>query len=406
VTTKQFKTLVDKFLAGKTSKEEDEWLNNYYEQFQQSVEWNSAEFGDEMDVEKRLLSKIRQQIGSEPQTKIVPIRNRKRFAWLSAAAAILILISVALWTFSIGRKSKPRATEVAVAKKEPVHDRLPGRNKAVLTLQDGSTIVLDEAGKGTIAQQGTTRINKVSDRELSYQDAAGSQADAAMPVAFNTLSTPRGGQYQVTLPDGTRVWLNSMSSIQYPTVFKGNERRVKISGEAYLEVTKKFIDGNERKGRLPFLVSVSSHADQDSSSIEVLGTRFNVMAYGDESELRTTLLEGSIKFHHAENSCLLIPGQQSQLSKDGGIRVQKEADLEQAVAWKNGYFQFKDADIKSVMRQLSRWYDIDVVYEPGVPERRFAGQMKKEAHLSSILSILSESNVHFRIDGTRLTVMR
>ena len=406
MTTKQFKTLIDKFLAGKTSKEEDEWLKNYYEQFQQSVEWNNAELGDEMDVEKRLLSKIRQQIGSEPQTKIVPIRNRKRFAWLSAAAAILILISVALWTFPVGRKSKLPATDVAVTKKEPVHDRLPGRNKAVLTLQDGSTIVLDEAANGTIAEQGATRINKLSERELSYEGAVGSQIDATMAVAFNTLSTPRGGQYQVTLPDGTRVWLNSMSSIQYPTVFRGNERRVSVSGEVYLEVTKKFIDGDERKGRQPFLVSVGTQADKDTSTIEVLGTRFNVMAYGDESELRTTLLEGSIKFYHAKNSCLLIPGQQSQLLKDGGIRVQKEADLEQAVAWKNGYFQFKDADLQSVMRQLSRWYDIDVVYEPGVPKRRFAGQMKKEAQLSSILSILSESNVHFKIDGTKLTVMR
>jgi ferric-dicitrate binding protein FerR (iron transport regulator) len=263
--------------------------------------------------------------------------------------------------------------------------------------------VLDSANNGALRQQGTTKLIKLDSGRLVYKAISASPQMAALQ--YNTISTPRGGQYQVVLPDGTKVWLNASSSLRFPTAFNGGERAVDLAGEAYFEVTKE---------STPFKVHVypsatsiaAGNGGHPAHTIEVLGTHFNVNAYDDESALEATLLEGSIKLEKGNEQVLLKPGQQAISARAGGaIRVIPDADVDAAIAWKDGYFQFDGAGIEAVMRQLARWYDVDVRYEGPVTERQFAGQMPRGVNLSEVLRILEESNVHFRIEGKKLVVM-
>ena len=259
-------------------------------------------------------------------------------------------------------------------------------NKAILTLSDGSTIILDDAKNGQVAQQGGTQIAKLANGQLVYNALDGKPAE----VVFNTLTTPRGGQFKLTLPDGSEVWLNASSSIKYPTAFIGNERKVEISGEAYFEIVH-----NAAK---PFKVSVNG------MEVKVLGTHFNINAYNDEASVKTTLLEGSISLTKADAATTLKPGQQAQLGNGGNIKVIDNVDIDQVVAWKNGYFSFNRADLQTVMRQIARWYDVDISYEGKIPERQFGGKIDRNSNASEVLKILEESKVHFRIEEKKIIV--
>jgi transmembrane sensor len=277
--------------------------------------------------------------------------------------------------------------DVAVVKNIPAKTNItPGSNKAVLTLQDGSTIVLNDAKEGTLAQQGNANIVKTANGQLVYN-----KTDAQPEkVLFNTMTTPRGGQYKLTLPDGTDVWLNSASSITYPTAFVGNERNVSITGEAYFEVAK-----DKTK---PF------HVKAGSQTIEVLGTHFNVMAYADEDVIKTTLLEGSVKVTGDKESGILKPGEQSVINKAGDLKV-SVASVDEAMAWKNGYFKFNRVGIKYIMRQLSRWYDVDVVYDGRVKEDEFVGTIGRGENIVQALHLLELANVHFKIQDKKIIVL-
>jgi ferric-dicitrate binding protein FerR (iron transport regulator) len=209
-------------------------------------------------------------------------------------------------------------------------------------------------------------------------------------ISYNTLSTPRGGQYQLVLPDGSKVWLNASSSIHFPTAFAGHERNVELTGEAYFEIAK-----NKQK---PF------HVNVNGMQVEVLGTHFNVNAYGDEGAIKTSLLEGSVKIKKGNISGLLKPGQQGVLKKNSTDLEIKNADMNEAIAWKNGLFEFDGADIKSIMREIGRWYDVDVVYAGKVPDRRFEGKISRDAQLSDVLKILALSNVKFSVEGKKIIV--
>jgi ferric-dicitrate binding protein FerR (iron transport regulator) len=219
------------------------------------------------------------------------------------------------------------------------------------------------------------------------------------------MSTPRGGQYKLRLADGTDVWLNAASTIRYPTDFKGKERRVEISGEVYFEVThQQSADGKQ----VPFFVDILPTPLQSKSTIEVLGTHFNINAYPDELIVKTTLLQGSVKVSHGAASEILSPGQQARindLADNVTISVADNADTEEAVAWKNGLFQFNKTDIQTLMRQLARWYDIDVRYEGPIPGLLTTGKAPRDISLNSMLKILALSDVHFKIDGKNVTVM-
>lgn len=293
------------------------------------------------------------------------------------AAAVLVIIGGALAYNWLQKNDHPpeHIADVPAVKQ----DVTPGTNGAILTFSNGKTIVLDTARNGQLTE-GVTKND-------------GSVAISGNSVEYATLTTPRGKQQQLVLHDGTKVWLNAASSIRFPSSFTGDRREVEITGEAYLEVAE-----NKTK---PFIV----HAGQ--SKIEVLGTHFNVMAYGNENSLQTTLLEGSVKFRHGDKTVLLKPGQQSQLTANKEIVLIRDADVETAVAWKNGKQAFSKSDIRSIMRQIERWYDIDVEYKGEVPKRTFSGDIARSANLSELLKLLEASDIHFVLDAPnkKLTVI-
>jgi ferric-dicitrate binding protein FerR (iron transport regulator) len=209
-------------------------------------------------------------------------------------------------------------------------------------------------------------------------------------AVYNSLSTPKGRQFQLILPDGSKVWLNAASSLKYPTVFAGNERRVAVTGEVYFEVAK--------NPHQPFIVDIN-----DQSQIHVLGTQFNINAYENENAIKTTLVEGSLKFK-SKDSVILKPGQQAILT-NAKLTTDKNADIDKATAWKRGIFNFEDATLEEVMRQIERWYDIEVIYEKGIPNIRFGGKLRSDLSLSGLLRSLQESEVHFRVEGRKVIVL-
>jgi len=306
--------------------------------------------------------------------------------WWSVAAALLIG-ATALWLLRRqGTEDRPQAATVS-----PKHDHVPGGNVALLTLSDGSTITLDSAHDGVLAQQGNSNVTKLKSGQLAYKTLDGKPA----PAVFNTLTTPRGGQYRLVLPDGSEVWLNAASSITYPTFFSGKERTVRITGEAYFEIAQ--------SAAMPFKVIVNAPIGEQE--VEVLGTHFNVKAYHDETAITTTLLEGKVRLNSkGAEGVLLSPGQQGTQQADGNIRMNPHADTEAAIAWKNGLFHFEHTDIQEVMRQLARWYNVDVVFEGKITDEKFDGEITRNSNLTEVLKILQLSNVHFKVENNKVTV--
>jgi ferric-dicitrate binding protein FerR (iron transport regulator) len=219
-------------------------------------------------------------------------------------------------------------------------------------------------------------------------------------VLYNSVTTPRGGQYQVTLSDGTIAWLNAASSIRFPVAFNGKERRVEISGEVYFEVAALPLSSGQK---MPFKVKIG-----DKAEVEVLGTHFNINAYADEPTINTTLLEGSIKviglIHN--DSRIIIPGEQAMLNANNQIKINKVANVEQAIAWKNGIFNFENANLEMSLRQIARWYDLDIIFEGPIPQRQFSGEMQRSLRISQVLKLLETNNVYCRIEGRKLIVLK
>lgn len=322
--------------------------------------------------------------------KSVPVITAYKlsFSWqrIAAAAAILFFAITGLYLWL--NPKHPRQSIVQSKKvSEDVEDVIvPGGTKAMLTLSDGSSIILDSTRQGILAEQGNAKVMKLNTATLAYN--AGDEN--TREVVYNTLSTPSGGQYQLILQDGTRVWLNASSSIHFPTIFKGKERNVTVTGEAYFEVTK-----NEA---IPFKINVKD------VEVQVLGTHFNIMAYNDESSMNTTLVEGSVKVSKGFLNKILVPGQQSMINKAGDMKV-VEADIEEVIAWKNGWFQFNAYDIEKVMRQISRWYNVEIVYKGKIPTGHFSGLVSRGNDISQVLKIMQAGGVHFKIEGRRVVVL-
>jgi ferric-dicitrate binding protein FerR (iron transport regulator) len=335
-------------------------------------------------LSNNILQQIHLKAGIVEKERKASVFNLRAKHFLAAASIIgLLVVGVSYW---FGGDSKKVIAKTESKKKVLKNDVLPGGDKAVLTLADGSTIVLDEAQNGDLALQGNTKVIKL-DGKLSYDLANPSPGE----VVYNTITTPRGGKYQIELADGTMVWMNSSSSLRFPVAFAGKERRVEITGEAYFEVS--------RNKAMPFVVKVNS------AEIQVLGTHFNVMAYNDEEELRTTLLEGSVNFVNGSDRQALRPGQQSRLDRNGKVKVLNDVDIDEVMAWKNGYFRFQDSDIETVIRQLVRWYDVEVVYKKKVDDL-FVAEMPRNTKLSDALKALElTGRVRFEIEGRKIIVM-
>jgi transmembrane sensor len=308
-----------------------------------------------------------------------------RYRWVAAAA---VLCAIALGSYLLlNQRTLPIVETV------PAHDVLPGGSKAMLTLGDGSTVTLDSTGNQVI-RQGNMAIYQ-GNGQLKYQREGG-----ASTVSFNTLTTPRGGQYQLLLPDGSRVWLNAASSLRYPTTFSDTGRLVELNGEAYFEIRalSAAVAGTNKK--VPFRVKVNG------MTVEVLGTEFNVHAYSDELKVTTTLINGKVKLVSSLETLLLQPGQQAALTGKGQLTLQPDADIEQAVAWKNGYFRFVKTDIRTVMQQLSRWYDVEVRYEDGLKPYLFGAIISRNNNISQVLNMLEATGeVHFKVEGRQVLVM-
>ena len=321
---------------------------------------------------------LEDQPNTEARRPLFPIRSA---GWLKWAAAIVLLLGAGSY-FLLFRQN-PGSTEVR--KTVSAKDILPGTNKAILTLADGSSIILDSTTNGIIAQQGTAAIEKQSNGTIVYNLNGASDGK----IMTNTLRTPRGGQYKLTLPDGTKVWMNAASSITYPASFTGNKRIVSVSGELYFEVVK--------NAAQPFLVEV-----EDKSSIEVLGTSFNINAYDNESSSKTTLIDGKVRVKKGDQSDILQPGQQARIGD--AITIVPRVDLDQILAWKNGNFNFEDMPLSEIMRQLERWYDIEVRYEGAIPAIKFHGKMSRGVALSDVITFLSDNDLQLKLEDRILKV--
>jgi len=267
-----------------------------------------------------------------------------------------------------------------------IQDVLPGRNKATLTLADGSVLALEDMTNGTVNEENGIRISK-KDGQIVYEILT---EEGSGKISYNTIYTPTGGQYHVVLPDGSKVWLNSESSLRFPTAFLGSERTVDLMGEGYFEIAK--------NKNMPFVVQTPK------TRVEVLGTHFNLMAYTNEGASRTTLLEGSVKVGNGVSNKIIVPGQQAIV----GDRIQvKNVDPDEAIAWKNGYFQFESESLKSILRQLKRWYDVEVEDEQLIPDKHFTALISRNTSLSQVLQMLEMSGeLKFKIEGKKISIIK
>jgi len=307
---------------------------------------------------------------------------------------MLLLVSTTAYYY-FNYKNKPVAPPVTSENKNETIT--PGGNKATLTLADGAVIDLSETENGNLAFQGNAKVIKLED-QLNYTTANTKNNS----ITYNTVTTPRGGQYVVVLSDGSKVWLNAASSLKFPTTFKGTDRQVELTGEGYFEIAKSILPGGKKQ---PFYVNVHS-ATGNGGTIEVLGTHFNIMAYDEEAEINTTLLEGSVKVNMPDKTVFLTPGQQAHVTKsDKKTEVLTGVDIESVIAWKNGEFRFDNMDVKAIMRQIGRWYDVNIVYEAGLPETGLSGKIERKKNIEQLLEILETTHkVQFNIKGKNIIV--
>jgi ferric-dicitrate binding protein FerR (iron transport regulator) len=378
MTPEELFRLQEKYLAGLCSPEEVALLKQHEHDFQLLEHSWMPEQGDQEQVKDKILQRLHQEMEKQPS-------RRHTFGYYYAAAAVLLVgLFVLLFNPQLKDPQQQLSTQSQAGGKPIIK---PGTTKATLTLSDGTVINLDDVANGIISQQGSILVAKSADGKLIYKvNSAPGQA-----LIYNTISTPRGGEYQVVLPDGTHVWLNAASTLRFPSVFSAAERKVELTGEAYFEVAK-------HKNK-PFKI------DTRNMGIEVLGTHFNVNAYDDEAQIKTTLLEGSVRLHAGNNHQLLKPGQQARLGKQSDFSI-AEVNVEEAIAWKKGYFIFDNENIESIMRKVSRWYDVEVTYKGKVDQGRYGGTVSRFDSVEGVLKSLElTGSVHFRMEGRRIIVM-
>lgn len=375
--------LAEKWLKGKLTPEEQAIFDQWYESPSDDeviVDATSRE-----DFSALMLTHIKNG-EKAPAYKKPGTASRRRWlvtAVVTVAASFLIAFGLFRYMGS-GAEKADNSQDLSMSIAQMVQ---PGGHKATLTLSDGQTIALDAAQKGLLFSLGDLTVSKADTGLLVYKaNGHGADQPASYTPSYNTLSTPKGGKFSLTLPDGTKVWLNASSSIRYPTAFNGRERKVELKGEAYFEVVH-----NEK---MPFRVQVGNVLVED------MGTQFVINGYADEPELKVSLLEGLVKVTPPSSlkSKVLQPGQQAKVDHKGQMQVIKDADVLAELAWKNGLFNFAGSDLKNIMRQLERWYNITVDYAPGLPDYHFGGQTYMNVSLSEVLKVLELNGIHFKVE--------
>jgi transmembrane sensor len=381
----QTKELLRRYQEGNCTPRENEVIEAWYKQLIKTGEWQWNE-GEKDLMQQILETKIMKQVNAtevnDKHIKSKPAVSLLRPSHWWAAASVIVLFGTAGYFLFFNKKTEP----TAIVKVKYQDIKAPQISKAVISLANGQKVYLDSLSNGALSI-GPVKLVKLPNGEIAYQQTPG---EANGQIKYNTLSNPRGSKViNMLLADGSKVWLNAGSSLTYPVSFHDKERKVSVTGEAYFEV---FHDASK-----PFIVN------NGSVNIQVLGTHFNVNAFKDNGDLKVTLLEGSVKIKNGNTSGILKPGEQASVNTE--IKVQNDVDIEAVMGWKNGYFEFNNASLQNVLKEIARWYDVDVIYEGSNQPRSFAGEMQRDLSLSEILKILERNKVHFRIEGKKLIVM-
>lgn len=337
-------------------------------------------------VYDQLISEIHER-QAIPTQQVAP-RNVSTIPWMKVAALLVAAISIGILLYT---KKQSAIITIPIVSESKDSITLPEHNQAILTLADGSTILLNDSLGGVLARESGVEIRKTKGGGIFYEPKQTNITNG--PLSYNTFSTPKGSTYQILLPDGTKVWLNTASSIRYPVAFTGNERHISLTGEAYFEVAH-----NASK---PFTV------EANGSTIQVLGTHFNVSAYTDEKQTTTTLVEGSVNVSKNGNTVLLKSNQQATVDVLTGAIRRSTADVRSALAWKNGYFRFDNESIEDIVDKISRWYDIDAVEYQGEFNERFTGTFQRSKDIAQLFSHLEKlAPIHFKIKERRVVIMK
>ena len=365
---KAIKILLEKYKQGTANEEEKALLESWYLKFEEQVT-------EELSADERVTA-----VNLVWAKLEYDYHNVKRISIWPRVAAASILIFLLLGTYFVLHRNSVR--QMAQNK---IEDIGPGSNKAILS-SNGKIYLLNNLKNGLLVKQGNVSVHKKEGGQLIYD--ADKSSDRKMTVVYDTLTIPRGGQFQLKLSDGSKVWLNAATQIRYPEKFNVKDRTVEIVyGEAYFEVKHNVIT--------PFKVVVKGQTIQD------IGTHFNINAYNDETVIKTTLIEGSISLTNSKQKTVLVPGDQAVINHNQQIEIVKDANIEKSIAWKNGFFNFDDADVGEVMRQISRWYDVDITYEGKIPNREFAGKIYRSTNALKVLDMLSYTRIHFRVENSK-----
>ncbi|RYY06811.1 MAG: FecR family protein [Sphingobacteriaceae bacterium] len=370
------KLMIANYVAGTATAEEIEFVEDYYKYLEQNSA-SELSNGELTQLQESTFNRINQQLNnlSEPS-----IRTIKRYKYASVAA--IFILSVAIGYFWVNDREVSKKPKVAV---HQIYDIAPGTNKAILTLGNGSKVFLDEKADRKLKELSDLTV-KTQNGKLIY--LCSGKLSNNQHISTNTITTPKGGQYQVVLPDGTQVWLNAASSLTYPELFSGSKRTVKLQGEGYFEVSQ--------NKAMPFHVETT---DQD---VEVTGTHFNINSYWDDRFTKTTLLEGSVNISSLGLNKVLVPGQQASVYTNPALIKVKTVDTDEDIAWKNGLFQFNNTSLKNILNQLERWYNVKVNYSD-LPFKRYNGMISRSANLSEVLEMLElTGNIKFKIEANNV----
>ncbi|WPV01468.1 DUF4974 domain-containing protein [Mucilaginibacter sp. cycad4] len=388
ITKNEFLVLYEKYMRGQCTDAEKQLLDTYRDEMQLADEvWDDEEVS-ETDVHARIWQKLSES--RQNPVVIIPLKQTS-YKWIWAAASLVAIAVLAGLLFMPVKKDNA----TGIVAKNTKTTILPGSNKAYLTLANGDKIVLDDAKDGQLMAGAGVKVSKAANGVVVYKFDKKLDEQRYQDVPeINTITTPRGGQYQVILEDGTKVQLNAASYIRFPEFFTGASREIELNGEAYFEVAKDKAH--------PFIVKANG------TRVQVLGTHFNINAYSDNSDITTTLLEGSVKMSKGEAAVMLLPGQQGTVNQNGSLITVSQADVEANMAWINGFFIFHDQSIVNIMKQVSRWYDVDVEYQDSqVRENEFGGTISKYKDIKELLdNIKLTGSIHYKIEGRRVIIMK